>query len=158
MYKYYLLAVILFLAQGLEVVNYDLTREEYDDLIALEDAPVWTLEGNEYIGKIQRVIDGDSVKMIILLNNNFYKFDFRVNRIDTPELRSGVVREFGAEVGDILEQMIEGKLVKTVAGEFDKYGRVLSEIYGMTDDGQEININDYLVQHGMAKLYDGGTK
>ena len=35
---------------------------------------------------------------------------------------------------------------------------MLAEIYGLTVEGEEININDYLVEYLMAKYYDGGTK
>ena len=54
--------------------------------------------------------------------------------------------------------MIDGKIVKVEAGEFDKYGRLLTVITAKTTDGEYVNIGDYLVAHKMAKFYDGGTK
>jgi hypothetical protein len=38
------------------------------------------------LGKIVKVIDGDTIKAIILLNSNdeYTKFTFRLNGIDTP--------------------------------------------------------------------------
>ena len=58
----------------------------------------------------------------------------------------------------VLQDMIEGLIIKVEAGEFDLYGRPLGVVYGMTKDDEEININDYLVSKFMAKSYDGGTK
>lgn len=78
--------------------------------------------------------DGDSVKLIFKLLGEFQRLDFRVDGIDTPELRSGVVREFGTRVKEILDGMIGGLIVRVETGEFDKYGRVLSVIYAMTED------------------------
>lgn len=54
--------------------------------------------------------------------------------------------------------MIDQKIVKMVAGEADKYGRVLGRIYARLPDGTDVDINQYMIDHGMAKSYDGGTK
>ena len=70
----------------------------------------------------------------------------------------GTFKEFGKEVRDILRGMIDQKLIKVDALESDKYGRILGVLYGWTTDNEVININQYLVDHAMAKAYDGGTK
>ena len=67
------------------------------------------------------------------------------------------MREFGKKVRDILK-MIEGKIVRIRAGKFDKYGRLLADVWALTEEGELIKINDYLVDHLMAKRYDGGKK
>ena len=63
-------------------------------------------EGKAYYGKIQSVYDGDTVQILIKLGDSFHRFDSRLNWIDTPEIKSGVVRAFGIEVRDILKRMI----------------------------------------------------
>ena len=72
-----------------------LSQDIYDQLLQKADAPAWTLNGQEFHCKVQKVYDGDSIKCILYYNLQFLKFDFRVNGIDTPEVASGVVREFG---------------------------------------------------------------
>jgi endonuclease YncB( thermonuclease family) len=41
------------------------------------------------LGKILRVVDGDTVKIAFKLNNCLTRFNFRLNGVDTPESRSG---------------------------------------------------------------------
>ncbi len=41
------------------------------------------------IGKVCKVIDGDTIKAIIILNGIYTKFTFRLNAIDTPQTRKG---------------------------------------------------------------------
>jgi len=48
-------------------------------------------------------------------------------------------------------------VVKIEAGDFDKYGRILSRIYVILD-GKETCLNDYLIEQEMAKQYQGKTK
>lgn len=113
----------------------NLTQEEYEQLQSMVDAPVWTLDGQQFLCKVVKVYDGDSIKCVIKYKDAFFKFDFRVNGIDTPEVSSGDVREFGAEVRDIVKNMILGKIVKVAAGESDKYGRILGDFTLLSDSG-----------------------
>lgn len=53
--------------------------------------------------------------------------------------------------------MLEGKIVRLQAGQFDKYGRVLARIYAYSDN-QEFCVNDFLIQNELAKPYQGKTK
>ena len=78
--------------------------------------------------------------------------------IDTPEIRSGTVRAFGKHVRDVLKSLILKKIVKVVAGKFDKYGRLLVEVSAMTADGVEIDVGAELVACKMAREYHGGRK
>jgi len=42
-----------------------------------------------FLGKVIKVVDGDTIKAAVWLNNQFYRFTFRLNGIDTPEARKG---------------------------------------------------------------------
>ena len=133
-------------------------HHEYDQLIHMTDAPVWTLDGQTFLCKVQKVYDGDSIKCIIKYGQQFSKFDFRVDGLDTPEVASGDVRDFGKEVRDILQGVILGKIVRVEAGEGDKYGRILGNFTFVDQSGVQTELKEFLVGNGMAKLYDGGTK
>ena len=46
-----------------------------------------------FLSKIVKVTDGDTVKGVLCLDkDNFTKFIFRLNGIDTPETRKGEVK------------------------------------------------------------------
>ena len=97
----------------------------------------------------------DNVKVI---NNTLYKWNCRIARVDTPELRTRNIKEkqFGYQVRDFLREMILDKIVKVRCLDFDKYGRLLIEIIGIEE--QEINISDWLISNNYAFEYNGGKK
>jgi endonuclease YncB( thermonuclease family) len=95
----------------------------------IEDAPEFSLNYKVFLAKIVKVVDGDTVKAVISLNNTFTRFTFRLNGIDTPESRKGEVKEFGKKVKEIITRMLTGRMVRIEAGDFDKYGRILARIY-----------------------------
>jgi hypothetical protein len=50
-------------------------------------------------------------------------------------------------------------VIYCVCGEFDKYGRLLVDIYILDDQQNKIiNISDYLIENNYAFKYTGGTK
>ena len=101
--------------------------------------------------------DGDTIRAAVWLNNSPTKFVFRLGGIDTPETRRGEAKEFGKKVKEIVASMIEGKIVKIDAGESEKYGRILARIYVWSDE-KELCLNDFLLEHEMAKSYMGKAK
>jgi endonuclease YncB( thermonuclease family) len=64
----------------------------------VDEAPEFSLNYKVFLAKVCKVVDGDTVKAIIYLNNQFTRFTFRLNGIDTPETRKGDVKEFGKKV------------------------------------------------------------
>lgn len=82
-----------------------------------------------------KVIDGDTIKAIIWLNEKYNRFTFRLDGLDAPETRKGSVKDFGKRVKEIIAGMIDGKVVKIEAGEFDKYGRILARVHTVAEGG-----------------------
>lgn len=78
--------------------DHDLTMDKYEELMKVEEAPEFSLNYKVFLAKVVKVIDGDTVKAIIYLNNTFTRFTFRLNGIDTPETRKGDMKEFGKKV------------------------------------------------------------
>lgn len=112
-----------------------------------------------YATKIEKVIDGDTVDCIIDLGFNIYhKERFRLNGIDTAEKTSSdpVTKQKGLDATKFLKDLIEGKDVKIVTYKPDKYGRYLCDIYTLSDDKK--TVNTMLLENGLAKVYDGGSK
>jgi micrococcal nuclease len=122
--------------------------------------PIFTLEGSFVQGKIVDVYDGDTVKIVLNLsiNSDYFRWNCRLSGINTPEIRTKNTKEkeFGLLVRDKLKERIENKILLIKCGEFDKYGRLLVEIY--ENNGQLFSINNWLIENNYAKPYDGGTK
>lgn len=116
--------------------------------------PLFNLHG-EKEAKIVDVYDGDTVKAVFELNNKLYKWTCRLCSINTPEIRTKDLeeKEAGLKVRDILREKILNKVVKLECKEFDKYGRVLVNIY-LEDE----LINKWLIENDHAFEYNGGSK
>jgi endonuclease YncB( thermonuclease family) len=89
-----------------------------------------------------------------------YEIRLRLFGIDTPELKPGKnipnreehIKK-AHEAKEFLENLILNKIVQIEFLTNDKYGRPLGIIYF-----NNININKLMVEQGLAKEYDGGTK
>ncbi len=123
-----------FLPEGVTLSHLQpITSEEYNALLEVKDAPEFSLNYKTFLAKVSKVTDGDTIRAVIYLNAAPTRFVFRLNGIDTPECRKGDAKEFGKRVKEILQGMIEGKIVKIEAGDFDKYGRILAKVYTFAD-------------------------
>jgi micrococcal nuclease len=80
-----------------------------------------------------------------------------MNGIDTPEMKSKNVNEKQAAVAarDFLSNLILDKIIIVECGDFDKYGRLLGELYF---EGNPVSLSKQMIEKGYAKAYDGGTK
>lgn len=115
----------------------------------------FSLKGKEVEAKIVAVYDGDTCKACFPVFNEMFKWTLRLNRIDTPELKTKNVLEssFGHEVRDKIREKVLNKVVKLKCEQFDKYGRLLAEVY---INGE--SVNQFLIDNKYAFEYDGGTK
>ena len=132
-------------------------RDMNKELEEIEDAPMLSFEGQIIKAKVVSVYDGDTIKAIFPLKDKFYKWNCRLTGIDTPELRTRNTNEkkFGYEVRDILRDKILNKIVNLHCGDFDKYGRLLTEVFFIDNNN---SVNNWLIENKYAFAYDGGTK
>lgn len=116
----------------------------------------YTLEGRSVLGKVIRVIDGDSVKVSIPVDGHVWTFPVRLEGIDCPEIRTRNKREkeLGFEAKRRVEELVLGKIVAMKLGDFDKFGRLLGTL--TTVDG--ISVSDDLISSGFAVPYKGGQR
>lgn len=123
---------------------------------------LFSFEGRQCLGKVVDVYDGDTVKIVFPLSDKepdrLYKWNCRLINIDTPELRSKNIKEkeYGKLVKDKLCEKILNKLVFIKCSDFDKYGRLLVEIF--ENSNSEQSINNWLIENKYAKEYNGETK
>lgn len=106
--------------------------------------------------KIIRVIDGDSVVAIFKFNNQFYKYNFRINGIDTPEINSKneYEKKKGIDTKIYVQNLLINKILFAEFLDFDKYGRILLNLYLNSNE----NISEHLINGGYANKYDGRGK
>jgi endonuclease YncB( thermonuclease family) len=114
-------------------------------------------------GKVVKVYDGDTITIATKLdgfnNSPVYRFQVRLNGIDTPEIKSHdeKEKEMAQIARDSLHALIFGKIVRLENIQHEKYGRVLCEVI-LQDDKIEININQWMIKNKFAIPYDGRKK
>tara|TARA_R110002153_G_scaffold89582_3_gene219234 strand:+ start:18403 stop:18828 length:426 start_codon:yes stop_codon:yes gene_type:complete len=109
------------------------------------------------VKEIVRVVDGDTVDILVDLGFGLTKKErVRVAGIDTPESRTRDLYEkkLGKEAATYLTEQLDGDII--IRTEKDgKYGRMLGWLY---KEGQEVSIQEDMINRGYGWAYDGGTK
>ena len=112
----------------------------------------------EYSATLVKIVDGDTVDVLIDLGFNISKKErVRLLGIDTPEsaTKDLVEKKLGIEAKAYTSNWFaKNTRFKLQTTKEDKYGRILGVFTGL--DGK--TLNDILVQNGYAWAYDGGTK
>ena len=121
---------------------------------------------NFRVTKIKKVLDGDTIDVIIDLGFDLAKTErVRIAGVDTPEKRTRDLEE--KALGLDATNWLKGKLEETIKGDEEliirtelkggvgKYGRLLGRLY-IGDD--EFSLNEQMITEGYAWSYDGGTK
>ena len=122
---------------------------------------------NFRVVEITKVLDGDTIDVIIDLGFDLYKKErVRVAGVDTPEKRTTVAeeKELGIDATNWLNKQLEDAIageedlvIRTeLEGGFGKYGRLLGWLYLGID--AEKSLNELMIEEGYAWAYDGGTK
>lgn len=110
-------------------------------------------------GKVVKVYDGDTITIIApVLNSSshsIHKFSIRLLGIDCPEIKTKNSQEKKIAIiaRELLESKILDKYIYLNNISYDKYGRILAEVYY---DGQ--NMCDFMLDKRVAVKYNGGTK
>lgn len=118
--------------------------------MSLDNARKFTLSGT-YEAKCIKVYDGDTAHFAFKVFGDYYKFKCRMAGYNSAELKSKdpVEKEAGTAARDFLSNLICGKMVKLEVGDFDKYGRLLVNVWL-----DNVHVNSLMIQdHG--KKYNG---
>lgn len=107
-----------------------------------------------YKAHVTDVYDGDTITVDVDLGMNIWirGLKLRLYGINTPEIR-GPEREAGLIATAFVKALIEdGEVViTTVKDKTGKYGRMLATVYYRNVDGSYTNLNEELLEKGMAK-------
>ncbi len=109
----------------------------------------------QYKAVVTKVYDGDTITVEIDLGfkTSVKGEKIRLSRINTPEVR-GASREEGLKSRDYLRSLILDKeiILETIRDKKGKYGRYLGEVFYKQEDGEWLNINNHLVDKGLAEF------
>lgn len=109
----------------------------------------------QYKAFVTKVYDGDTITVEIDLGfkTSVKGEKIRLSRINTPEVR-GESREEGLKSRDYLRTLILNKeiLLETIKDKKGKYGRYLGEIFYKQENEEWLNINNHLVNKGLAEF------
>ena len=121
---------------------------------------------NFRVTEIVKVLDGDTIDVLIDLGFDLYKKErVRIAGVDTPEKRTRDLEE--KELGIHATNWLKEKLESTLAGDDQlfirtelvggtgKYGRLLGWCY---IGDSTLSLNEQMITEGYAHAYDGGTK
>ena len=124
--------------------------------------PKFNLDNCYKICKIVDVYDGDTVRGVFEHNGVYNKWTIRMYGYDSPEMRPSKklenreeIKKKAKESRDFLKSLILDKTVGLECLDFDKYGRVLGNIY---IDELDDSINNHMIANGQGYAYFGGTK
>ena len=145
--------------------------------------PEYSLKNKFMLGKVVYVYDGDTIHIVFNMNNKLIKFNCRLILIDSPEICPKNIKDVNKRNNEIesaiksrnylINQVTNipitnpkmtkneikelcGKSTKLIwvkCFDFDKYGRLLVELYNSKD-----SINQLMINNNYALSYDGGTK
>ena len=125
--------------------------------------PKFSLKDAHKICKIVDVYDGDTVRGVFEHNGQFNKWTIRMYGYDSPEMRPSrslenreEIKQKARESRDYLKKLILNKTIYLHCLDFDKYGRVLANIY--IDGLNNKSVNDHMVENNYGYAYFGGTK
>ena len=131
---------------------------------ATMETPLFSLTGRTVLGKIVKVIDGDSLHVVFRVEGTLKRFLCRLQGVDTPEKHSEVriERERALTAMEAVLNMVLNKVLTIVTGKFDKFGRLLVDVRVTlgteTEPGKLSSLSEYLVANNLGRSYDGGHK
>ena len=149
--------------------------ENYND----SNTPLFSFNGINFKNvRIVDITDGDTLKAIIFFKDSYYKIIVRLNNIDTCETKSKCEenKKLGMDAKKRVYNLITGKIAdddfskKSIKNElnnncylvylkcydFDKYGRVLGDIYH--NENSDESFSSILIKEKLAYIYGGKTK
>lgn len=141
----------------------------------ITSTPFFSLDGIKSYCKLVNIYDGDTITCILPIFDTFYKFIVRLNGIDTAEIKTKNedIKHMALEAKNRVIQLTTNKSFDTNnqlkeylennpiilwihCHKFDKYGRVLSDVFINPND--KLSISEILLNEKLAVSYDGKTK
>lgn len=139
-----------------------------------KSTPKFSLKDQVKICKVVDIYDGDTCRVVFKHGDAFNKWTIRMNGYDTPEMRPSKslpnrdeIKKNAIASRDYLKSLIMNEpeqLVYLHCGDFDKYGRLLGDIYvndptaPSTPSEENPSVNSLMVKNNYGYVYHGGAK
>ena len=127
------------------------------------DMEIYKLKGI-YRAKVVSVYDGDTITIILFNKCGFEKHKVRMYGYNSPELKPRLniknrknVIDKAYKAKKFLENLLLNNIVDFESFGYDKYGRLLGNIY-LTHFCNKINVNKMMIEMGHGVEYYGGKK
>ena len=125
---------------------------------------IYKLKGS-FLVKVVDVYDGDTITIILINKCGYEKHKLRMYGYDSPEIkplknkknRDTEIKN-ALKAKNFLSKQILNKIVIFESKGYDKYGRLLGNIYLRRYFKTNININQLMIEKGFGYPYFGGTK
>jgi endonuclease YncB( thermonuclease family) len=127
--------------------------------------PYFSFKNKTFIAKPCNIYDGDTFTSIFEYRGELIKYKCRCMGYDTAEMKPKLAdknreheKELAHKAKDRFIELLNkhpSNLVKIECLDFDKYGRILVNVWNNIDDK---SINTIMIEEGHGKPYDGGTK
>jgi endonuclease YncB( thermonuclease family) len=127
-----------------------------------------TFAGCTRYARVISVYDGDTITVATRLHRSepFCRYSVRLAGVDTPEVRTAdaLHKDAGLAVRDRLRALLpSGTVIIVDFDSEDKYGRLLGTAHTVVGGWvrgrrRGTNVSRWLLDHGFALPYDGGTK
>lgn len=127
------------------------------------DLELYSLKGN-FRAKVVDVYDGDTITIVIFNKFGFEKHKLRMYGYDSPEMkpklnienRENIINK-AKQAKEFLSNLILNKIVEFESMGFDKYGRLLGNIF-ITNYCSRQDVNKLMLDSDFGYAYFGGTK
>jgi len=141
-----------------------ITNNKEDPILSLLDAKLKDTPKfipNITTGIVLKVYDGDTITVASRIDNvgKIWKWPVRLRGIDCPEIRSSDEQE--KKMAIIARTILKNRLIPNNIGQivelknidYDKYGRILCNVYHCDQ-----HLSKWMIDQCLAVKYDGGTK
>lgn len=139
--------------------------EKFKNIKNTKDIPYFSFKDKTFYAMHCNIYDGDTFSALFYYNGEIIKYKCRCMGYDSPEMKPLLSnenriheKELAHLAKDRLEELLNkhpSKLIKIECLNFDKYGRLLVNVWNNVDEKM---INIIMVEEGHGKLYSGGTK
>lgn len=126
--------------------------------LTFDNTRLFSFSNTRLFCRVVSVYDGDTLHIAFPYKGENIKLKCRCLGYDSPELRTKNLdeKQKGIEARDYLKSLILGKIVDTYIDKYDKYGRLLVEIWV---PGTDRTLSNIMVEKNHGIPYDGtGTK
>ena len=166
--NYYIKSTLLLLLMScfgcFKFYKSDRNLDVFSNLVNITDAdyPAFTFKGKTFQAKVVKILDGDTLDVCFNWKGDIIRWRCRCFGYDSAEMkpllsnknRLKIINKAKSDKERFSELLKDG-LITIECGHFDKYGRILVEIYV---HNQLKSINKIMVEEGHGVPYFGGKK